>query len=374
MRVSFRKICSELHLWLGISSSIVVTLVCLTGALYAFKDEITEMSEPWRFVDEKDEAMILPSEAIARSIQCLEDTIVTAITYGEASDAIRVDRNVWGSQSTTVWLDPYSGDIIKIVKKDADSFDFFAWVLRGHMSLWLPRNIGRPIVGYCVLMFLITLLTGLFHWAPLKMSLHSVKRMFTWRSANWTSFNFMLHTVAGTYALLPLLALCFTGLMYALSWWTALMYLTVSCGRDIEPYQLPSSIVAETSTKPVFDELFRRLRAEEPQAKTFYFALPSDSLGCIRVSIVHERGSYYKTDNRFFDQYDLHELEGIGPYAGRYSQKDAADKMMRMNLEIHDGRMWGIWGKIMMFVASLIGASLPVTGVIIFIRRKMQRK
>ena len=123
------------------------------------------------------------------------------------------------------------------------------------------------------------------------------------------------------------------------------------------------------------DKLYVELRAEEPDATTFYFALPSNNDGVVRVSIVHQRGSYYKTDNLFFDQYTLKPLEGSGPYAGKYTEASGADKFRRMNLEIHDGRILGIWGKIIVFTAGLIGASLPVTGFIIwFRRRKKQNK
>ena len=111
---------------------------------------------------------------------------------------------------------------------------------------------------------------------------------------------------------------------------------------------------------------------QEPLATTFYFALPHGNEDCIRVSIVHKRNSYYHTDNLFFDRYSLTPLTGQGPYAGKYTEVSSADKLRRMNLEIHDGRIGGIVGKILVFCASLIGASLPITGFIIW-RQKSKR-
>ena len=55
---------------------------------------------------------------------------------------------------------------------------------------------------------------------------------------------------------------------------------------------------------------------------------------------------------------------------GKYTEVSAADKFRRMNLDIHDGRILGIWGKIIVFIASLTGASLPITGVIMWIRKR----
>jgi len=41
-----------------------------------------------------------------------------------------------------------------------------------------------------------------------------------------------------------------------------------------------------------------------------------------------------------------------------------------MTLDLHDGRIFGLAGKFLMFIASLIGASLPVTGLVLYIKRR----
>lgn len=118
------------------------------------------------------------------------------------------------------------------------------------------------------------------------------------------------------------------------------------------------------------DALDKQLHWQEPKAVQFYYALPQNDSDVYRVSIVHEPGSYYKQDNRYFDQYTLKELSGSGPWAGKYTVKSAADKMMRMNLDIHEGIIFGLFGKIIMLLACLVGASLPITGLVIYLRRK----
>jgi len=45
-----------------------------------------------------------------------------------------------------------------------------------------------------------------------------------------------------------------------------------------------------------------------------------------------------------------------------------------MNYDIHIGAVLGLPGKIMAFVASLIAASLPITGFIIWWGRKKKSK
>ncbi|RZK63395.1 MAG: PepSY domain-containing protein, partial [Pedobacter sp.] len=76
----------------------------------------------------------------------------------------------------------------------------------------------------------------------------------------------------------------------------------------------------------------------------------------------------------FYDQYSLKEIEVKHMY-GKLANATAADKLARMNYDIHVGAVLGLAGKIMAFLASLVAASLPITGFIIWRgRHKKSRK
>jgi uncharacterized iron-regulated membrane protein len=306
-----------------------------------------------------------PSRLLAIADSVMGGVSATAITYGERSDAAWVDYYQPEAGMSTVFINPYSGQVLKSVVNHNGDFDFFRLVLSGHRTLWLPREIGSPIVGYSVLIFLITLITGVILWWPRSWTRKAlVQRLTLKRPFTFSRLNFDLHNVAGFYAALVLAVLCFTGLIFSLNWFSRGVYSITSGGEELKPYVLPVSDtlqVVNRVTNPL-DRLYTQLRLEEPAAKTFYFALPGQADGVYRVSVVHKRGSYYRTDNLFFDRYTLVSLKGAGPYAGKYTEASPADKFRRMNLEIHDGRIWGLPGKIIMFLASLTGASLPVTG------------
>ncbi|WP_235343062.1 PepSY domain-containing protein [Bacteroides pyogenes] len=92
-----------------------------------------------------------------------------------------------------------------------------------------------------------------------------------------------------------------------------------------------------------------------------------------RVSVGHRRGSRFRTDYLFFGRYTLKPLQGSGPFTGKYEDASAVHKLRRMNLALHDGSILGLFGKSIMFLASLIGASLPITGFVIW-HRKNRRK
>lgn len=59
-----------------------------------------------------------------------------------------------------------------------------------------------------------------------------------------------------------------------------------------------------------------------------------------------------------------------GPYTGKYSEANLGQLLRRMNYDIHTGAILGLPGKILAFLASLVCATLPVTGFVIWWGRR----
>ena len=98
-------------------------------------------------------------------------------------------------------------------------------------------------------------------------------------------------------------------------------------------------------------------QAGENESRGIYFL--STSTDPLEGSINHRPGTYYNTDYYHFDQYSLEKLPATGVYAGKFKDASVADKISRMNYDIHVGAVLELPGKILMFFASLIAASLP---------------
>lgn len=378
MSTLIKKVYRKLHLWLGLLSGIVVFVVCITGCLYAFKDEINDLCQPWKFIEAQDTPAMQPHKLmeIAEKETGFPSHTVSAITYGEATDAVKLDY-FSKEGSAEVFVNPYSGELIKVVEKSRDDFDFFRFILTGHRTLWLPRSVGKPVIGFGVLFFLVTLITGLILWWPKKWNRKTAKHTLTIKlKGPWHRLNWKFHTVLGAYAFIVLMACSLTGLVWSFGWFSNSLYYVTSGGKELKPYRMPSSDTTKVDHALSFplDSLYQHLTESEPTATSFYYALPRNNKGVIRVSVVHKRNSYYRTDNLFFDKYTLQPLQGEGPYAGKYTEASGADKLRRMNLEIHDGRIFGLTGRIIVFIGSFIGASLPITGFIIWYRKRRNKK
>ena len=121
------------------------------------------------------------------------------------------------------------------------------------------------------------------------------------------------------------------------------------------------------------DRLWLRHKSDvkPDESHAVYFAnLPSDP---IEVIVNHRPGTYYNADYFHYDQYTGTSLKALGSWDGKYSEAKLADKIARMNYDIHVGAILGLPGKILAFFASLIAASLPVTGFMVW-RGRLKKK
>lgn len=83
---------------------------------------------------------------------------------------------------------------------------------------------------------------------------------------------------------------------------------------------------------------------------------------------------YYNVDRFSFDRYTLKELKSDNPYQGKYVDKKPGEKLRRMNYDIHVGAIAGTPGRVLVFLAALFGASLPLTGAYLYLKPLLRRK
>jgi uncharacterized iron-regulated membrane protein len=81
----------------------------------------------------------------------------------------------------------------------------------------------------------------------------------------------------------------------------------------------------------------------------------------ITVNAYYNPMRYYKSDTYTFDQFSGKPLKVL-----KHQTKSPGLKMNDMNYDIHVGQILGLPTKIIAFLASLICASLPITGFVIW--------
>lgn len=368
--MTFKKLIGKIHLWLGLGSGLVVLFLGITGCILAFEIEIRDLTETFRKVKVEDKAYLPPSALKAIADKHLLSKNTLGIEYpgkGNAAVAAYYDETNY----ELLFLNPYTGEVLKHKNMTRD---FFRIVLDGHFYLWLPPDIGQPIVASATLIFLIMMITGLILWWPKNKAARKQRFSIKW-TARWRRKNYDLHNVLGFYMTWVAIFFAITGLVFGFQWFAKSLYWVTSGGQAMVEHTHP---VSDTTRNVVYanmaDHLWQEHRRDVKEGESIgiYFAtLPTDP---VEVAINHRPGTYYNSDYYHYDQYTGQELPATGSYAGTFKDAKLADKIVRMNYDIHVGAVLGLPGKIIAFFASLIAASLPVTGFIIWRGRRKKGK
>ncbi|WP_281989232.1 PepSY-associated TM helix domain-containing protein [Aquimarina aggregata] len=369
-----RKTILQLHKILGLITGVVLFIVSITGCLWVFKDEIESFYDDYKYVTPRHEDFITASNIKKIAEEIIPNKTIHGVIYGQSNEAIEVvfyeaEPEIFYH---SVFLDPYSGDFIKRVNNNSG---FFGFILKGHLRLWLPDAIGSRVVSYSVLMFLIIMISGLFLWWPRNKKNWRQRLKFDWNSkTRWKRKNFDLHTVTGFYVSSLGLLLAFTGCVMAFNWFYFIAY-KVSGGDKAPQFIIPNSTqsyVIESEDEPAYNKLVPLLQQKYTNANSYELHYPENDTTSILVEVSNSKGLYYNMDYLFFDQNTLQELETTSIY-GKYKDAKFADKVIRMNYDIHIGAIGGIVGKIIAFLVSLLCASLPVSGVLLWYGRTYKK-
>ncbi len=366
----FKKLIGKIHLWLGLGSGLVVILLGITGCILAFETEIRSLTEPFRNVKVENRDLLPPSSLKAIADKHLVYGKALGVEYpgsGKAAVVAYYDEHNY----ELVFINPYNGEVLKH-KNMPD--DFFRIVLDGHFYLWLPHDIGQPIAASATLIFLFMMISGLILWWPKNKAARKQRFSIKW-SAKWRRKNYDLHNVLGFYMTWVCIFIAITGLVFGFQWFAKSVYWVSSGGKTMVEHKHPLSDTTQNSSfQNIADHLWQEHRREvlENESIGVYFA--SLSTDPVEIVVNHRPGTYYNSDFYHYDQYSGKELPVHDSYAGKFKEATVADKIVRLNYDIHVGAVIGLPGKIMAFFASLIASSLPVTGFYIWWGRRRKTK
>lgn len=369
-----RKKILLIHLWLGLTTGLLVFVIAITGCIYAFKDEIQFALQDFRKVEVRDASFLPPTKIRDIAYKIIPDKELHAVMYpGKEFAAKAIFYKHDGDYYDIIYINPYDGKVLKV--KD-EACDFFRIVLMGHYYLFLPPAIGQPVVAYTTLLFFVIVLSGLIIWIPKQWK--QLKQRFTIKwNAKWRRVNYDLHQVVGIYTCLFALVFIVTGLMWGLQWFRVSVYNGLSDKKFVEYYE-PSSTVPTTrmvsrlSLDEKIDFLWNKLRKSYPSIGSLEVHFPEDSTHAISINYNPDVATLWKIDYLYFNQYTLEEIKVEHPW-GKLANTSKVDLMYRMNYDIHVGAIGGLPGKIIAFITSLLIASLPVTGVLLWIGKKYKK-
>jgi uncharacterized iron-regulated membrane protein len=157
-------------------------------------------------------------------------------------------------------------------------------------------------------------------------------------------------------------------MLFALKWFQATVYVAGSLSTKTPTIQnLLSDTTASYTNDPLSTALLEA-KNTYPNAKRYFVSMPYSNKAAINVIAYEHKEVYYDANTLYFDQYTGKKL-GVDTY----QKKNNGEKLILMNYDIHVGAIGGLIGKIIAFLVSLVCASLPITGFLIWLKRKKKK-
>ncbi|MDT0650116.1 PepSY-associated TM helix domain-containing protein [Autumnicola edwardsiae] len=371
-RSYFYRFCAWLHLWLGLISGIVVVVVSLTAAILTFEEEIKLLTEPFQTVEYAESAEFLSPSILSEAVkEELGFPSVYGVYYRGEGRSAMVPYYADRTNYQEIYVNPYTAEILHNRRLNND---FWRSMIIGHYQLWLPRNIGKPIVAYSTLMFVIALITGLVLWWPKRWNKSTRDASFKIKwTAKFKRLNYDLHNVLGFYSLLVALVLGLTGMVYGMQWFSDAVYWTAS-GGEIRTQNLPGSDTTAVAQydKRQEDVLFEQVLDSgiDPARNRVGIQYPSGKTGVWNVNINPSFETRWQALSTYYEKGSLKELKKDQ----KFSEANGGEQLMKLNYDLHVGAIGGIWTKIIAFLVCVISASLPVTGFIVWWKKSAGKR
>ena len=380
-----RKIFRNIHLWLSVPFGILITLICFSGAALVFEKEVLELCHRELYFVKKVEAAPLPMEQLMTKVAATLPDSVSVTGVNISSDPERAYQVTLSKpRRASMYVDQYTGEITGKYERAP----FFNFMFRMHR--WLLDSMkqdggifwGKMIVGTSTLMFVFVLISGVVVWWPrtrkaLKNSLKIVA------NKGWRRFWYDLHVAGGMYALVFLLAMALTGLTWSFQWYRTGFYKTF--GVEVQPSMGHGNAAANATAKggkrdgkpegregrgahryspyTNWQQVYEQLAEANPDYKQISVSDGSASVAVPRFG--NQRGT---------DRYKFNPRNGEITETTLYKDLDNSGKIRGWIYSVHVGSWGGMLTRILTFVAALIGASLPLTGYYLWIRKKIKRR
>lgn len=374
---AIKAVLFRVHSIAGLVLALLLSLIALTGAIMSFEDEIVDqLNAGIMQVAPRQAPALMPDELVARLKAAQDLGKVAAVTLSSDPSAavhIRFSRDEQGGRPASLYVDPYDAHVLDSPRGE----EFFATVRRLHRWLLIPgdaKGWGRQITGVAALGLIVMLVSGLVLRWPLRAG--SVKMWLKPNlGTNGRALHRSLHAVIGTWVLPVYLVMTLTGLWYSFDWY-----------KDGVVWLLsrPHVAAAKMSTKPPgaaghsepaqpirFDQAWTAFQREE--GSRFSRALLTLPAGPGTVIRIRSWGKESTLDTTR-DEFRIDAVTGLVVAAERYADKSFGEKIIANVLDIHRGAILGWPGKLAFMIAAALMPLFSVTGILLYLSRRKQRR
>ena len=362
-----RTLFAKLHLWLSIPFGLIIALVCLTGAILVFEEEILHLCYPSRYyVEEVKGKPLPPSELMQAARQQLPDSIqITGLRI--FSDPKRTCQVILPGKKAAAFIDPYTAKLTGVDNGQG----FFMQTMRIHRWLFDTYkrdgsfSWGKAIVGYATLAMAVILISGLAIWWPRNRKMLR-NRLKIQTQKGWFRFFYDLHVSGGFYAMLLLLVLTLTGLTWSFGWYRNAFYTLFGVEQTGSKKETRTS--GKDGRKPKelnctqWDAVLTDLQTRYPHYNSI--TLQDGSANVSTMCYGNTGGS---------DRYSFNPENGEITNVQFYRDQPKSGKIRGWIYAVHVGSWGGVITRILSCLVSLLGAVFALTGYYFWFRKQSKR-
>ncbi|MBB5390722.1 MULTISPECIES: sulfite reductase flavoprotein subunit alpha [unclassified Herbaspirillum] len=365
----FKNIWFQIHWFIGITAGTILMTIGLTGAALSFREEITDALNPGvMHVQVREQQPLTPQQLLEQIGAAEPGRRVASITLArEAGAAVRVvfvpPPGVRRGEAR--YADPYTGQ----VSGPVTSMEFFEIVERFHRWLLLPTEIGKIVLGTLALALLTLALSGLYlRWPRRPLSLQAWFRLDF--KLQGRSFLWNLHSIIGTWALAMYVIFSITGAYWALDWFK--QGVDTLAGQERAPQAKRGAPPKDKQDAPAPLDLtlaWNAFLAKAPHYQNAQLRLPEKTTQAVQILFLDEHAPHERARSRMTVLPQSGEVKQLE----LYEDKSAGGKFIAAIYPLHMGTFFGLPGRIVMAIASLMLPLFGITGWMLYLDRRRKK-
>jgi uncharacterized iron-regulated membrane protein len=390
--MSMRRTLVVLHRWLGLFTALFLFLAGLTGAIIAWDHELDSWLNPSLFVAPRAGAPLSPLQ-LAQRLERADSRLMvtyTSLTIEPGHTALmsvkpRNDPKTGKAYELAfdqVALDPASGAIVDrrmwgVASLSRKSFLPFLYKL--HYSLHLPHvaglDSGMLLMGMVAVVWLLDAFVALWLSFP---NLSAWRKSFAFRfRAGGYRLIFDLHRSGGVWIWPLFVVLAMTAVSMNLSRELVRPLVAAVSSLTPSPFDVRTPRPLDEPAEPGVTREWvlaraiqvARQRGVDAPAGGIFYSPTFDAWGVGFYEAGNEHGDGSLGNPWFyFDGQSGADAGGEIP-----GQGSAGDVFLQLQFPLHSGRLGGVLGRALVSLLGLMIATLSVTGVVIWARKRRAR-
>lgn len=372
-----RKVVVYLHRWVGLAVLLFIGVAAVTGTVLSFDKELDRwLNDDWYYVNPQ--TVRLPmDQLVTRAETFIAGSRVTFVRMD--ADPARsyhffLKRKPAAGEEKglthNVFVDPYTGAILGGRESGAFGVDkrhFIPMLVKLHYT-WYMGDFGKWLIGIAAVLWLLDHFGAVYLSFP---NLKSWKKSFQFRwTAGGHKLNFDMHRSGSMWILPVLIALALSSVYLNLNTqfkWVVNKFspLTmVECACHVDPN---AKWLADTAS---WDGAIKLAQTTQPELAVAAMTFMPDT----RKFIVSMKGPEDLTNEVGMTKVYVNAMTGELMHVHDRHAETAGDTFNAWQLPLHNGRVFGLFGQIIILLSGIVITLICVTAFLIYAKKARARE